>query len=62
MLIVIGSNFISWNNIFTNSIIHLLIAVNILSLWKGGRVSFISAFATSSSSATLPITLKASQR
>jgi len=32
-----------------------------LSLWKGGRVSFISAFATSSSSATLPITLKASQ-
>jgi Na+/H+-dicarboxylate symporter len=60
MLIVIGV-ILFHGIIFLPTLLFLFNRVNILSLWKGGRVSFISAFATSSSSATLPITLKASQ-
>ena len=60
MLIVIGV-ILFHGIIFLPSLLFIFNRVNILSLWKGGRVSFISAFATSSSSATLPITLKASQ-
>jgi Na+/H+-dicarboxylate symporter len=60
MLIVIGV-ILFHGIIFLPTLLFIFNRVNILSLWKGGRVSFISAFATSSSSATLPITLKASQ-
>jgi Na+/H+-dicarboxylate symporter len=60
MLIVIGV-ILFHGVIFLPTLLFIFNRVNILSLWKGGRVSFISAFATSSSSATLPITLKASQ-
>ena len=60
MLIVIGV-ILFHGLIFLPTLLFIFNRVNILSLWKGGRVSFISAFATSSSSATLPITLKASQ-
>ena len=60
MLIVIGV-ILFHGMIFLPTLLFIFNRVNILSLWKGGRVSFISAFATSSSSATLPITLKASQ-
>ncbi len=60
MLIVIGV-ILFHGIIFLPTLLFIFNRVNIFSLWKGGRVSFISAFATSSSSATLPITLKASQ-
>ena len=60
ILIVIGV-ILFHGIIFLPTLLFIFNRVNILSLWKGGRVSFISAFATSSSSATLPITLKASQ-
>ncbi len=60
MLIVIGV-ILFHGIIFLPTLLFIFNRVNILSLWKGGRVSLISAFATSSSSATLPITLKASQ-
>ena len=60
MLIVIGV-ILFHGIIFLPTLLFIFNRVNIMSLWKGGRVSFISAFATSSSSATLPITLKASQ-
>ena len=60
MLIVIGV-ILFHGIIFLPTLLFIFNRVNIVSLWKGGRVSFISAFATSSSSATLPITLKASQ-
>ncbi len=60
MLIVIGV-ILFHGTIFLPTLLFIFNRVNIFSLWKGGRVSFISAFATSSSSATLPITLKASQ-
>ena len=60
MLIVIGV-ILFHGLIFLPTLLFIFNRVNIMSLWKGGRVSFISAFATSSSSATLPITLKASQ-
>ena len=60
MLIVIGV-ILFHGIIFLPTLLFIFNRINILSLWKGGRVSFISAFATSSSSATLPITLKASQ-
>ena len=60
MLVVIGV-ILFHGIIFLPTLLFIFNRVNIFSLWKGGRVSFISAFATSSSSATLPITLKASQ-
>ena len=60
ILIVIGV-ILFHGIIFLPTLLFIFNRVNIMSLWKGGRVSFISAFATSSSSATLPITLKASQ-
>ena len=60
MLIVIGV-ILFHGIIFLPTLLFIFNRVNILSLWKGGSVSFISAFATRSSSATLPITLKASQ-
>ena len=60
MLIVIGV-ILFHGIIFLPTLLFIFNRVNILSLWQGGRVPFISAFATSSSSATLPITLKASQ-
>ncbi len=60
MMIVIGV-ILFHGIIFLPTLLFIFNRVNIISLWKGGRVSFISAFATSSSSATLPITLKASQ-
>jgi Na+/H+-dicarboxylate symporter len=60
MMIVIGI-ILFHGIIFLPTLLFLFNRINIYSLWKGGRISFISAFATSSSSATLPITLKASQ-
>ena len=60
MMIVIGV-ILFHGIIFLPTLLFIFNRINIISLWKGGRVSFISAFATSSSSATLPITLKASQ-
>ena len=60
MLVVIGI-ILFHGLIFLPTLLFLFSRINILSLWRGGRISFISAFATSSSSATLPITLKASQ-
>jgi len=60
MLVVIGI-ILFHGIVFLPTLLFLFSRINILSLWRGGRISFISAFATSSSSATLPITLKASQ-
>ena len=60
MLVVIGI-ILFHGIIFLPTLLFLFNRINIFALWKGGRVPFISAFATSSSSATLPITLKASQ-
>ena len=60
MLVVIGI-ILFHGVVFLPTLLFLFSRINILSLWRGGRISFISAFATSSSSATLPITLKASQ-
>lgn len=56
MLVVIGST-IFHGAVILPLLVFLLTRVSPLQLWRGARPALITAFATSSSSATLPVTL-----